>query len=824
MWPIFRKVSTGTLGTQIWCRAGAVRISSRAALAAPGNRWQAFLERITRLPEIDEIDLDLRRGIAELRYSGREIAIASVLERMAQALAPPTHPGAGRVLENDSPAINLSSLAERSRIQLFRRGSRLSTWKIVHETSGRLRVRDDGLRDSPATVQRITSALRTVTGIRDVTVSTLTGSLLLDYDAATVDRDRILACLDELVAERGLIRCESLPQPSHWLSAHATLALAAAGTLIYPPLLPLSAVILVAGNLSTFANAWRQLRRRQAGLPVLHTAIVGATLASGGFLGASLMNWLLLYWQDRRARLTAAGRQVLSEAVRLPASRVWVVVDGAELEIPLSELQTGAIVAVRAGETIPSDGRIVAGNALIDEQRVHGAGGLAFRTTGDAVLHGSCLVAGELRVEVVSAGSETLATAIERTVTAAISHNSQSANHPLPEIAEQAVPPTLMTAGVGLLLGDATVAAAVLRPDYASGPGLSGSLAEIDGLGACLDQGIVVRRPDVFEQMALADTVVFDHDPNLELRLLQVESVQVAAGFTRDEIVSHAACAVRKLNDRRARAVGVAHEELGHKLPELPVTYHAGAIEFQAGDRRIRITGMTHTPDAQQSAPLIVESDGALAGSIVFAEASKYAAHSAIFDLRTECSMQVELLSSSAAASAQRLGTALGVDGVHLCASDEARARVIRNLVAAGHRVVFVGNCRKYPQAAAAAQVAVSHEFAGAQSADPCGAWLLGGRPDQLVAFRNIAVSLRDEVLANCNLILIPNMVCVAGALLLGFSSLAVVILSNIGTYTLYTQGRAALRRTERRFQNHGRRPRSEFTVQSQLSTSGRNS
>src|SRR4029079_18727202 len=46
---------------------------------------------------------------------------------------------------------------------------------------------------------------------------------------------------------------------------------------------------------------------------------------------------------------------------------------------------------------------------------------------------------------------------------------------------------------------------------------------------------------------------------------------------------------------------------------------------------------------------------------------------------------------------------------------------------------------------------------------------------------------------------LIPNLTCVAGAFLFGFTSLAAVIISNFATYTVYKRSVAELHQTERR-------------------------
>src|SRR5262249_9651271 len=187
-------------------------------------------------------------------------------------------------------------------------------------------------------------------------------------------------------------------------------------------------------NIETIRDACRQMRRGHAGLPVLHTAIVGATLASGGYVAASVMHWLLLYWEDRRARLTAAGQQMLSSSVRHPAASAWVLRDGVELQTPVANLRPGDVVAVREGDVVPVDGRIVSGTALLEETTVRGVRGLVFRSRGEEVFADSYIAQGELQIEVLCCGETTMATTLDRTLAAAAGgsvNGGRSARPPL---------------------------------------------------------------------------------------------------------------------------------------------------------------------------------------------------------------------------------------------------------------------------------------------------------------------------------------------------------------------------------------------------------
>src|SRR5262249_3008930 len=153
--------------------------------------------------------------------------------------------------------------------------------------------------------------------------------------------------------------------------------------------------------------------------------------------------------------------------------------------------------------------------------------------------------------------------------------------------------------------------------------------------------------------------------------------------------------------------------------------------------------------------------DNALAGTLTFSKSPEFAAARAIFDLRTRCGMTVELLSSAPGPEAERLADGLGVDAVHLCASDDAREAVIRRLNSSGRHAVYVGDCRQNPRAAAAAHVAVYLCPDPACEGDPSTVWLLRPNYEKIAQLRALATAMREEARRHCNLIMIPNVVCI---------------------------------------------------------------
>ncbi len=807
-------------GTQVACRAGLVQVTDPALFARPDGNWPDFLARVFRLSAVESVEIDRRSGTAAIAYSAQQIPLERFLEDLSRVLQ------AGKSAGDDAQALSLpDGLAPATTFRLARRDRRLSTWELVHEIPGRLRVRDLRLHGDSQQAGRLTASLRLLRGVRSASASTLTGSVVIHFDQAVIDRDALLSYLDQWDQAGALSQPAATQSRTRWMFAHTTLGLAVAGTLFYPPLLPISAAILVASNLRTFQRACIQLSRGQFGVPVLHTAIVGATLATGGFLASSLMNWLLLYWEGRHARLAASGHQILMHAVEPPSSTAWVVRDGVELETPVARLEPGHVITVRSGEWIPVDGRIVSGSAALTESQIRGVSGLVSRSAGDEALAGSYVVEGELRIEALHTGDATLAGTISRTLSATVSaagavHGTRATP---PKFAERAVPPTLMTAGLGLMVGDPVTAAAVLRPDYGTGLGLGDSATFIDRLGLCVDEGIVVRRADAFRQMADADVILLDHQPLLDLRELQLEDIHVVGDLSTGELLDFAACALQPFHDRRLHALQAACELRDRTQIDQSGIYRAGGVDFFDKGRHIRVDGLTRSrdmaaddPRPDGNWPLRISCDGSLAGTLTFCTGTESGAPAAIRELRNCGGMEVELLSAGPAAEANRLADWLGVDDVRICPSDRSKAQLIDLLREGGRTVVYVGDCRKNPLAAQAAHLAIFPGPAQIRSAaaspesaapdDPSGIWLLQPDYSKLSLLREMAVALDSQSRLNCNLILAPNIACVAGAFLFGFTSLAVVVLSNLGTFTMYSRSRGALHRAERRLQN--RRPR----------------
>ena len=91
-----------------------------------------------------------------------------------------------------------------------------------------------------------------------------------------------------------------------------------------------------------------------------------------------------------------------------------------------SELRVGEVVLVRPGGSVPADGRILEGEADLDESMVTGESSTVHRRPGDLVTAGTVTTDSGLRVEVTATGDDTTLAGIRRLVEQAQSSTSRA--------------------------------------------------------------------------------------------------------------------------------------------------------------------------------------------------------------------------------------------------------------------------------------------------------------------------------------------------------------------------------------------------------------
>ena len=784
-----------------------------------GDRFVLFLRHVFTLSEVAWVEIDRNLFMAGIHYDAGRFGLPEFLERLAAALRSSSPPHAEALSKSLSRDLEHSS--GRLRIQRF--GTTLTTWDVIHDRPGRIRLRHPAIHRDPALASRLHDIIENVAGVSECAVWPVTGSVLIRFNPNLTSASYLLRILEQ--ARHAPTSLDCLPSSAKSAGfglANASLALAVAGEIAAPFLLPASAVLLVGTNLHTFRAAGRQLLRGQFGLPVLYTSIVAATLASGQFIASAAMSWMLTFW-DRRYHndLTSARRRLLGQIIHQPryVTLATPKAGSIDIEVPIEDLKPNDVIVVSAGEQIPVDGRILQGRGLVDERMIRGLEGLSRKQPDDEVFAGSTIRLGELHIEVLRHGSETRVATLARFILEATTAPLGSRTPTLhgETFAEQTVAPTLAIAGLGLLIGDVSTAGAILRPDYATGPGVAFPLETLQAIALCLRHGILIREPEAIERLATADIVLLEHRLALEHTELELDTVEVFPGHFEDDLLRYAATAFHDLDDERAVALSSACRTRRIALLDLQPTEFTTDLTLLQGNNRIKVGDLgtrarghsrSKSPDhvspraAKLDAPasLMIGINGQVAGLIHFRRSDRHEAASALRRLRSKHNLWVGIISEQANSSLASLTTSLGADFQIGDLSPDDRIRFLQNCRNRGFKVAYVGDCRVDPRTVAEAHVAISlvgREMANLDH-DRAPICVLQPRITKLAELWDIASIHRRRLRVAHGYALIPNLACVAGAFVWGFTSLASVVVTNLGTYCVYSRTTASIRNLER--------------------------
>jgi P-type Cu2+ transporter len=487
--------------------------------------------------------------------------------------------------------------------------------------------------------------------------------------------------------------------------------------------------VFVYGGWVFLQGAARELRARLPGMMTLISlaitvAFVFSAAVAIGYPGmplweelATLITIMLLgHWIEMRSIFQAQG--ALKELAKLLPSTGLREVDGRAEEVPITALQTGDVVLVRPGASVPADGVVRSGKSSVSEAMITGESRPVDKAEGDAVIGGTVNGAGSLRVEVTRTGGDTSLARIVRLVEQA--QQSRSRAQALADRAAFAL--TLVAVAAGILTAIAWTALAanpaftvervvsvlVVACPHALGLAIPLVIAISTTLGA--RSGLLVRDRRGLEDARNLDVVVFDKTGTLTLAEHRVVETRVAEGLTEDEALRRAAAVERDSEHPVARAIVASTGERKLEVPDtdgfraLPghgvEARVAGRMLQVGGPNLLRKLGVEPAPALAaaateaaargQSAVYLLEERRALAIFAV-ADAVRPESHEAIRRLH-EAGIEVAMLTGDAKAVADAVARDLGIDTVFAEVLPEGKARRIEELKARGKRVAMVGD------------------------------------------------------------------------------------------------------------------------------------
>lgn len=459
---------------------------------------------------------------------------------------------------------------------------------------------------------------------------------------------------------------------------------------------PLQVIGLVAGAWTFVPAALRNLARGFLGVGLLMTIAAIGAVALGHVGEAAALAFLFSIAEALEDRAMDKAKHGLSSLLALVPQTARIERAAEVVEVEVSDLRSGDVLVLSAGDRIATDGVVVEGRSSLDTSAITGESIPVEVTEGDEVLAGSVNGAGALWIRATADGTDNSLTTIVRLVQEA--HQRKGTRARLADrIARPLVPLVLiaaaLVAGLGFLFGDPSVwvdrALVVLVAASPCALAIAVPVTVISAIGSASKLGIIIKSGEAFEQFGTIRQVALDKTGTLTLNQPQVTEVRTIDAVTREQVLAAAAAlesvsshplaaAVTAATSQPAAATDIV-EEAGHGITGL-----VGSDRYRVGSPRWISPGplaasATGLADAGMSV-VVVERNADPVGVIGVRDELRPEATAAIRAMIDDGLTPV-MLTGDNTRTAHALAAAAGIETVHAEQLPNEKATVIESLM-----------------------------------------------------------------------------------------------------------------------------------------------
>jgi len=467
------------------------------------------------------------------------------------------------------------------------------------------------------------------------------------------------------------------------------------------------------------------------GIDLLATVAIAASIILGENLAAIVVVLMLGGGEILEEFISGRANRAIEELIDAFPKLTLMIRDGEEVEVPVSEIKPGDIVAVKPGGMIPIDGDVINGNATVNQSSVTGEPLPVEKQRGDDVLSGSIVELGAIQIRTRVVGAESTYGRIIAMVKEAEEHQA-----PIVRLADRFAGyyiPVILVLGLAVyfLTGDPIRMAAVFIISCPCALTLATPMAVAASIGNGARKGILIRNGASLQKLADVDTVILDKTGTLTLGRPEVSNVKGFNGTPDHIVLALAAGAERHSEHPVARAVIKRAEEDGIQSVECSeVDTHPGMgicvthedMRLTVGSEKLlRQQGISITDEvsaylskqhANQSTILVAKNQDLL-GALTVSDALRENVREVIADTRRSGASRIVILTGDKREVADEVGAKAGVDEVVADLLPSEKVAHVKRLKEAGGRVMMVGDGINDAPSLATADVGVAMGLTG---------------------------------------------------------------------------------------------------------------
>ena len=584
---------------------------------------------------------------------------------------------------------------------------------IQHDLPGRLRVHLCCGRMTLSQADVLEYYLLAVEGVESVKVYDRTQDAVVVYNGVRGRVLRALAAFSFAKAER----MELVPEhTSRALNREfedklaLTVMCRCVSRLFLP--LPITSALAVLRSAKYIREGLSALRHRKLSVAVLDGTAVAVSILRGDYNTAGSVMFMLRLGEILEEWTHKKSVADLASAMSLKVDKVWLRAEGTEVLTDVRSVRPGDHIVIRTGGMIPLDGKVVEGEAMVNQSSLTGESMPVAKRPGSPVYAGTVAEEGECVISVEKASGSGRYDRVVQMIEESEKLKS-TAEDKAARMADRLVPYTLGgTALTYLVTRNVTKMLAVLMVDFSCALKLAIPIAVLSAMRESAGYHISVKGGRFLEAVAKADTIVFDKTGTLTYATPTVAAIVPFGGQQEAEMLRLAACLEEHYPHSMANAVveeakrrGLSHEEY-HSQVQYVVAH---GISSMVEEKKV-IIGSAHfvfedegcrVPEGEQEkfdaipaaySHLYLCIDGVLAAVLCIHDPLRREAREAVKALHDSGFSNVVMMTGDNRRTAESVSREVGVDAFYAEVLPEDKAAFIRAEKAKGHTVIMVGD------------------------------------------------------------------------------------------------------------------------------------
>ena len=621
----------------------------------------------------------------------------------------------------------------------------LLTCEIVHRLRGRIRIKSKAFKYVGNSLKlEIEKHLLQVRYIKSVEISLITGTILIYFEDVSLSDQNLINLIQNTLNSHIFEICknEKIEKSSKYVIERklqeespkeiVKKIIATAGLLGYNLFFKSKSTVALTG-IRKFLN-YNTLSTLALAMPVLKNGINSLiknkrpnadTLSSSAIISSILLGkesaaLTIMFLEEVSELLTVytmeKTRGAIKDMLSVGENYVWKEISEDNVKrVPIEEIKKDDIIVVQTGEKISVDGKIIKGEALIDQSSITGEYMPIKKSVEDDVYAGTIVKNGNISIIAEKVGDDRTVSRIIKLVEDANSNKADIQNY-ADTFSAQLIPLNFILAGIVYAsTRSLTKAMSMLVIDYSCGIRLSTAVAFSAAINTAAKNGILVKGSNFIEELSKAETVIFDKTGTITEGKPKVQSIEIFDNsISENEMIGLAGAAEEQSSHPLATSIMSEIKDRGIEIPkhnkiktvvsrgvETKIGKGKEAVTIRVGSKKYMLENnidLTLATNAERGIysrgeiGLYVAQDEKIIGLIGVSDPPRENIKKAINRLRNYGVDDIVLLTGDLRQQAETIASRMSMDSYESELLPEDKAKNILKFQSKGSNVIMIGD------------------------------------------------------------------------------------------------------------------------------------